>query len=143
MAENWKSPTAIIGVATLILSIIGNVYQYSHLQNEKTKTKSEVSKSETEKALLRQQVLELQEKSRRLDVMEEEKLKMVGDLNSQIKKVDENIEYMQKKINALVYSEVKYGDEKEWIKKFYGEIDRYKEERLRLQALIISINKSN
>jgi uncharacterized protein HemX len=143
MADNWKSPTAIIGIATLILSMIGNVYQYYHLQNEKAKTEAEVSKSDAEKALLRQQVLELQDKTRRLDEIEEKKLKMVEDLNSQIKKVDENIEYMQKKINTMVYSEVKFGDEQEWIKKFYGEIDRYKEERLRLQTLIISINKAD
>ncbi len=93
MPNTWKSPTNVIASIGLIISIIGNFYQYfsseSKMQFEKEKWQSEFS-LEREKWETEREKLKMEIEDHKISTADKNKLKMeLEDVNDEIKVWDD------------------------------------------------------
>jgi len=96
MSDSWKSPTTIIAIITLLLSICGNVFQYYNFQFDKQKWEVEKQTAINQNNDLR----------KRLDVfLEKEDLKKgrLEELKAEIDNMTISIENLTKEISAATF----------------------------------------
>lgn len=96
MSDSWKSPTTIIALVTLLLSICGNIFQYYNFKLDKEKW-------EIEKENIVQQKNDLQ---KRLDVFLKEKEveeKRVSELKDEIDQLTVDIDKLSKEITSALF----------------------------------------
>lgn len=96
MSDNWKSPTTIIGLVTLLLSIGGNIFQYSNFEFEKHKW--ETNKEEV--------IAQKNDLEKRLAVyINQHKVweQRILELKKEIENYTADIESLRKEINSSIF----------------------------------------